>query len=125
MIIAVVAGIFTFSAFIIDIVPSSETRAKMIPSRTKVVRVAQERMTSCPARGEKVGIDELPQAVKSAVISRFVAFSIEEAFRGKEDTYCLILKNGTSKRKAYYKEDGEYLKQEAVKEVQLVSLTGR
>lgn len=123
--VALIAGIFTFSAFAVDIVPSSESRAKMIPPKAKVSAVKQDKVVSYPLKeyfGEEVEIAELPQALKSAVISKFVAFSIEKAFMNEGNTYCLTLKNGTSRRIAYYKEDGEYLKQEAVKEIQLVAL---
>ena len=65
-----------------------------------------------PESGKKNEVrTELPQAVKSAVISKYVAYAIK-----------LILKGDRNKLIVYYTADGEYLSQETVKTVQMVAL---
>ena len=71
---------------------------------------------------EPVSKEELPQEVRSAIASRYVAYAISSVFRDHEDNYKVILKSQSSKMIAFYSADGEYLKQEIVKPVQIVAL---
>ena len=97
--IAIVVGAFTLSAFAVDLVPTSESLLQKVEIRT-----------------------ELPQAVKSAVISKYVAYAIEQFSFEENSVYKLILKGDRNKLIVYYTADGEYLSQETVKTVQMVAL---
>ena len=60
--------------------------------------------------------------VKSAVISKYVAYAIEQFSFEENSVYKLILKGDRNKLIVYYTADGEYLSQETVKTVQMVAL---
>lgn len=76
-----------------------------------------------PESGKKNEVrTELPQAVKSAVISKYVAYAIEQFSFEENSVYKLILKGDRNKLIVYYTADGEYLSQETVKTVQMVAL---
>ena len=100
--IAIVVGAFTLSAFAVDLVPTSESLLQKVEKNE--VRT------------------ELPQAVKSAVISKYVAYAIEQFSFEENSVYKLILKGDRNKLIVYYTADGEYLSQETVKTVQMVAL---
>lgn len=125
--VALLAGIFIFSAFSIDIVSLSATEILKHETKTENAAVKSANIGLRflgDIEGSDVEIAGIPQKIKSAVISKFVAYSLEGAFLGKDGVYRLVLKNGSSRRIAYYAEDGEYLKQETIKEgMRLVSLT--
>lgn len=97
-----------FSAFTIDIVPTSESLARSI----------------CKKQGIVGDVSALPQAIKSAVALKYVAYAIDEAWTESSDRYKLVLKNGKTKLIVYYSADGEYLGQEAVEVAQLVTWSG-
>lgn len=127
IVMALLAGIFIFSAFSINIVSLSATELPKYETKTGNTAVKSANIGLRflgDIEGRVVEIAGIPQKIKSAVISKFVAYSIEDAFLGKDGVYRLVLKNESSRRIAYYAEDGEYLKQETVKEgMRLVSLT--
>ena len=100
---ASVVGAFTLSAFAVDLVPTSESLLQKVEKKNEVRT-------------------ELPQAVKSAVISKYVAYAIEQFFFEENSVYKLILKGDRNKLIVYYTADGEYLSQETVKTVQMVAL---
>ena len=97
--IAIVVGAFTLSAFAVD----SESLLQKVEKKNEVRT-------------------ELPQAVKSAVISKYVAYAIEQFSFEENSVYKLILKGDRNKLIVYYTADGEYLSQETVKTVQMVAL---
>ena len=101
--IAIVVGAFTLSAFAVDLVPTSESLLQKVEKKNEVRT-------------------ELPQAVKSAVISKYVAYAIEQFSFEENSVYKLILKGDRNKLIVYYTADGEYLSQETVKTVQMVAL---
>ena len=120
--IAIVVGAFTLSAFAVDLVPTSESLLQKVEKKNEVRT-------------------ELPQAVKSAVISKYVAYAIEQFSFEENSVYKLILKGDQfiaiafqnqfinrilkgdrNKLIVYYTADGEYLSQETVKTVQMVAL---
>ena len=100
---AIVVGAFTLSAFSVDLGPTSESLLQKVEKKNEVRT-------------------ELPQAVKSAVISKYVAYAIEQFFFEENSVYKLILKGDRNKLIVYYTADGEYLSQETVKTVQMVAL---
>lgn len=70
----------------------------------------------------QVQIEELPQVVKSAIATKYAAYAIQEAYKGNDDTYKLILKNADAKLIVYYKAEGAFLKAETVRTEQMVVL---
>ncbi len=127
MMVAFLAGVFIFSAFSINIESLSATEISKHKTKTgnaavKSANIGLRFLGNIDGRSMEIA--GIPQKIKSAVISKFVAYSIEDAFLGEDGIYRLVLKNESSRRIAYYAEDGEYLKQETVKEeMRLVSLT--
>lgn len=87
----------------VDLVPTSESLLQKVEKKNEVRT-------------------ELPQAVKSAVISKYVAYAIEQFSFEENSVYKLILKGDRNKLIVYYTADGEYLRQETVKTVQMVAL---
>lgn len=117
---ALLLGIFTLSVFVIDIVPTSESMIKELKIREKAKNKPQVCGT---CKGENaVVLGDLPQVVKSAVISKYIAYSMENISRDQQGIYRIVLKNENARLITYYTEEGEYLRQEAVKPVQMVAL---
>lgn len=124
--IVAVVGAITFSAYAINIVSTSESKAKCL----EVKKVRQDTLEptgvvsfvlGCETY-EPVGINELPQEIRSEVASRYVAYAVSKVYRDHENSYKIVLRNKHSKMIAFYSADGEYLKQEIVKPVQVVAL---
>lgn len=112
----------TLSVFAMDIVPSSKSMAKELEKRqirkTVVAGAnyfAGENVSCC-------SIEDLPQRVKSAVIGKYVAYSIDRIFRESNDVFKIVLKNQYSRLNTYYSGEGEFLKQDVVEPVRMVEL---
>lgn len=71
---------------------------------------------------EPVNVSDLPQEIRSEVSARFAAYAVSGAFKDHEDAYKIVLRNKQSKMYAFYNADGEYLRQETVKPVQVIAL---
>lgn len=118
--IAVVLGIFILSVFLTDIVPTSESIAKDLKINERLNNHPEISRMSEKENG--IVLSDLPQVVKSAVISKYIAYSMETISREQESVFRIVLKNESSRLVVYYTEEGEYLRQEAVKPVQMVAL---
>lgn len=66
-------------------------------------------------------LSELPQRVKSLVVTRYAAYCIDEVYKGAGQSYKMVLKNGTAKMVVYYSASGELLKKEVVKTPPIVA----
>lgn len=119
--VAIGIGAFVLSAFVIDIVPTSESMARNLTKKDRNTEISSVNTGIQNQEYAKIGLVDLPQVVKSAVISKYIAYSIEEVFQNNED-YKIILKSDMARLIVYYDGVGEYLKQEVVKPVQLVSI---
>lgn len=119
--VAVGIGAFVLSAFVIDIVPTSESLARSLTKKDRNTEISSVYTGIQNQEDAKIGLVDLPQVVKSAVISKYIAYSIEEVFQHNEE-YKIILKSDMARLIVYYDSVGEYLKQEVVKPVQLVSI---
>lgn len=113
-----------FSAFSIDIVPTSESLARSICKKQGIVGDVSVNISLQDTQNIKMDVSALPQAIKSAVAPKYVAYAIDEAWAESTDRYKLVLKNGKTKLIVYYSADGEFLGQEAVKVAQLVTWSG-
>ena len=118
--IAVVLGIFILSVFLTDIVPTSESIAKDLKINERLNNHPEISRMSGKENG--IVLSDLPQVVKSAVISKYIAYSMETISREQESVFRIVLKNESSRLVVYYTEEGDYLRQEAVKPVQMVAL---
>ncbi len=121
-----VGGAITFSVYTINIVSTSESKIKCLEGK-KVQQDTWEASGVVPfvlgcETYEPVSVSELPQEIRSEVASRYVAYAVSKVYRDHENSYKIVLRNKNSKMIAFYNADGEYLKQEIVKPVQVVAL---
>lgn len=64
----------------------------------------------------------LPQSVRYAIIEKFAAYAVKDFSLTQDGNYKVTLKNEQSKMIVFYHPDGEYLKKEVVKPLQIVAL---
>ena len=126
ILIAGIVGAVTILAYTLNVVEPTDSKPENMPAK-KSMQSSIEATGSVPfvlgcETYEPVSKEELPQEVRSAIASRYVAYAISSVFRDHEDNYKVILKSQSSKMIAFYSADGEYLKQEIVKPVQVVAL---
>lgn len=126
ILIGAIAGTFLFSAFAFNLVSPSESISKGLDYKEVV---GSERLPEGEVHfvlGDdtyaRIEVSALPQAVRSAAMTRYVAYSITEAFRDHDDIYKLVLKSGNGNMITYYNGVGEHLGQETIKSVQIVAL---
>lgn len=114
MMTTVIVAILTVGAFVVDIVPTSATilkRHAIEAGRWSALRIYTE-----------TGVNSLPQGIKSAVISKYIAYCIHHVSVDENGVYKITLKNEHSRLRVYYDKDGEFLKQEQLKPVQMIAL---
>lgn len=90
-----------------------DTVEKGIPDG--VVYIAADEVTYT-----KIEVGEIPQAVKTAVADKYSAYTTDEAYKGSDNTYKLILKKDESKLTVYYSESGEFKKEETAGKTQRI-----
>lgn len=61
----------------------------------------------------KITTDSLPEVVKTAVATKYAGYTIEEAYKGSEKNYKLIIKKEETKTTVLYSETGEFKKEES------------
>ena len=66
------------------------------------------------ALSDKEGGYALPEAVAVAVSEDYEGYVVEQAAKGTDNSYRLLIKNGDRQLMVYYNEDGEFLKEEAL-----------
>lgn len=64
----------------------------------------------------KVEVAEVPETVTEAVAAKYEGYTLEEAAKGSDNSYKLVLKKEDAKLTVYYNEAGEFVKEDAVKE---------
>lgn len=90
-----------------------DTLKKEVP--TQMICMAADDVTYT-----KVETADVPQAVKSAATEKYAAYVIDEAFKGSDNSFKLILKKEEAKLTVYYNEAGEFQKEETAPPVQSV-----
>lgn len=60
----------------------------------------------------KVEVAEVPEAVAKAVASKYEGYAVEEAYKGCDNSYKLVIKKEDAKVTVYYSESGELVKEE-------------
>lgn len=58
----------------------------------------------------QVRLSDVPQIVKSEVAIKYAAYRIGESYKGSDDTYKLIIENGSSKLTLIYRKTGQCVK---------------
>ena len=61
-----------------------------------------------------IDVSEVPEAVAAAVSEDYEGYVVEQAAKGTDNSYRLLIKNGDRQLMVYYNEDGEFLKEEAL-----------
>lgn len=106
--IAAVAITILGTTYSLNIVP---------PSQTVWQNLKKEQLVH-----HKSSSTTLPQSVRYAIAEKYVAHAVKEFSVTQEGNYKVILRNEHSRLIVYYSPDGEYLKQEMVKPIQIVAL---
>ncbi len=96
------------ATYSLDIVPPSQTVWKNL----KKEQLAHHKSSSI----------SLPQSVRYAIAEKYAAHAVKEFSVTQKGNYRVILKNEHSRLIVHYSPDGEYLKQEMVKPIQIVAL---
>lgn len=126
ILIGAVAGTILCSAFAFNVVSTSESMARGLEYKEAVKAAQLPEGEVYFALGDdtytRIEIAALPQALRSAVMTRYVAYSIAEAYKDHDNIYKLVLKNEVGKMITYYNGVGEYLSEETIKPVQMVAL---
>lgn len=68
----------------------------------------------------KIEVKEVPQLIKTAVAGKYAAYTPDEAYKGSDGTFKLVLKREEKKLTVYYSESGEFKKEEAVEKTQRI-----
>lgn len=61
---------------------------------------------------EKIETADVPQVVSSAALGKYAGYAIEEAYKGSDNTFKLVLKKDETKLTVYYNGSGEFVKEE-------------
>lgn len=107
-IVVVAVVVFSFSNYVVAASHQTIARDTVIPDTTK-----QEVMLSLITRADvvwtKIEVADLPQAVKDAVAKKYEGYTIEEAYKGDNDQYKLILKKDEQTITVIYDKDGKFI----------------
>lgn len=63
----------------------------------------------------KVEVSEVPEAVTKAVAAKYEGYTIDEAAKGSDNSYKLVIKKEDTKLTVYFSEAGEFVKEDAAK----------
>lgn len=61
----------------------------------------------------KIEVAEIPQAVSTALATKYEGATVEEAFKGTDNSFKLVIKKEENKLTVYFTEAGEFVKEEA------------
>lgn len=59
----------------------------------------------------KVEVSELPEAVTKGVADKYAGYTIEEAYKGSDTNYKMVIKKDDAKLTVLFKESGEFVKE--------------
>ncbi len=59
----------------------------------------------------KVEVSELPEAVTKGVADKYAGYTIEEAYKGSDTNYKIVIKKDDAKLTVLFKEGGEFVKE--------------
>lgn len=72
--------------------------------------LAQEEVTYT-----KIEVAEVPEKIATAVAAKYEGYAIEEAAKGSDNSFKLVIKKDDAKMTVYFNEAGEFLKEDAAK----------
>lgn len=72
--------------------------------------LAQEEVTYT-----QIEVAEVPEKVATAVAAKYEGYAIEEAAKGADNSFKLVIKKDDAKMTVYFNEAGEFLKEDAAK----------
>lgn len=72
--------------------------------------LAQEEVTYT-----QIEVAEVPEKVATAVAAKYEGYAIEEAAKGSDNSFKLVIKKDDAKMTVYFNEAGEFLKEDAAK----------
>lgn len=58
----------------------------------------------------RIGLQDVPQVVKSTVMVRYAAYRIDESYIGSDNTYKLVIENGKTRLTVIYHKNGQCIK---------------
>lgn len=61
----------------------------------------------------KIEVADVPEKVATAVAAKYEGYTIDEASKGSDNSYKLVIKKEDAKLTVYFNEAGEFLKEEA------------
>lgn len=111
--VALTVSIFVIPASAESYVVAPENAQDTVVKKDTVVKegtsllLAQEEVTYT-----KVEVAEVPEKVSVAVAAKYEGYAIEEAAKGSDNNYKLIIKKEDAKLTVYFSEAGEFLKEE-------------
>lgn len=68
----------------------------------------------------KTNLSEMPEMIRTSVAAKYSAYIIDEAFKGSDGSYRLILKRDGKKIIVYFNKNGEFQKEEVCVSAQTV-----
>lgn len=63
----------------------------------------------------KVEVSEVPEKVATAVAAKYEGYAIDEAAKGSDNSYKLVIKKDDATLTVYFNETGEFLKEDTAK----------
>lgn len=91
-----------------DTVVKNDTVIKKEVPQTLLL--AQEEVTYT-----KIEVTAVPEKVAATVTTKYEGYTIDEASKGSDNSYKLVIKKDDATLTVYLNEDGEFLKEEAAK----------
>lgn len=116
--VALTVSVFAVPAsaesFVISPVNAQDT---VVKKDTTVKEEAEKAMMLAQAEVtyNKIEVSEVPEAVTKAVAAKYEGYTVDEAAKGSDNSYKLVIKKEDAKLTVYFSEAGELLKEEAVK----------
>lgn len=117
VLVAATVGVFTIPASASSNVMASPVNAQDTVVKDTVVKdtVKKETPSMFFAQEEvtytKIELTELPEAVTKGVETKYADYKIEEASKGSDTTYKLVIKKDDTKLTVIFKEAGEFVKE--------------
>lgn len=86
--------------------------APQVASANEIENQPRVEVASQEVAYELIDQGELPVAISEAIASGYTGYTIEEAYKGDDGSYKVVLKNEDSKMKLFYTAAGELTKVE-------------
>lgn len=114
--IALTMGVFAIPASAESVIPVTLSVQDTIVKKDTIVKeeapllLAQEEVAYT-----KIELTEVPEKVATAVAAKYEGFAIEEAAKGSDNSFKLVIKKEDAQLTVYFNESGEFLKEGTAK----------